>query len=228
MLKLTTVTLFATVTLATLACNRDPYARAPRLILVVPDREEDLRFLNPADAGVDLLSGKIVFSIRGADLQPRRSAFYLPQGKPFLIAAFDVESLSYMPTEQQIHEAARLIANRTAEHFFAAVQVNFQPLPKQRGWFRDFLSRLRPLLRNHQLLVAAVDRETCSDRDWAQSLAVDALVPLERVCGDTYRLRIAPGHDLAIRSSMKRIYLESTTPWTAASVAEIAGLINSR
>lgn len=214
--------------LTTAACNRDPLARAPRLILVAPDREEDLRFLNPADAGVELLSGKIVFSDRGTDLQPRRSAFYLPQGKPFLIVSFDVESSSNSPTGEQIRQASHLIANRTAEHFFAAVQLNFRLLPEQRAWCRDLLSLLRPLLRNHQLLVAAVDSGTCSDRNWMQSLAADAVVPLERLCGDTYRLRIVPGRDPAVPSSMKRIYLESTTSWTAASVAQMAGLINRR
>lgn len=228
MLKVTAVSFLTTILLTTSACNRDPLARAPRFILVVPDRAEDLRFLNPADAGVALLSGKIVFSDRGADLQTRRSAFYLPQGKPFLIAAFDIEAPAGNPAPRQIDEAARLIAHHTAEHFVAAVQLNAHLSPNARGWFRDLTSRLRPLLRNHQLLVTAVDTAACSDGAWAQSLAADAIVPLAGVCGTTSRLKISPGLDPAIHSRTTRIYLESATPWTQASLAHITALIDHR
>lgn len=228
MLNVTPVTIFVILVLFGGGCSRDPLARAPRLILVTPDRAEDLRFLNSANAGVALLSGKIVFSVRGAELVPRQSAFYLPQGKPFLIAVFDVQSPATKPTNQQMEEAAHLIARRTAEHFFAAVQINWHVSGEQRSWFRDLLAHLRPVLQTHQLLVAAVDTNTCADRDWVQSVAADAVVPLDGVCGATSRLKMAPGtrSDLVIRPRTKRIYLESTEPWTPVAIDEIAALIN--
>lgn len=217
------------VLLALIGCQRDPFTRAPRLILFAPDRPEDFRFLDDQAAGVALLLGRVDMSSSAARLEPRRAPFYLPPGQPYLIAVFDVESSQEPVAPSVMQTAAELIAKRADEHFLRAVQLRFGPAPGNRTVPGDLLARLRPLLRPHQLLSVALPVAACADRELVDALLADAIVPVldgslrpsvATRCGGSAWLRL--GADLVLPAGMAgglaHVYVEAPDAWTPERV----------
>ena len=134
--------------------------------------------------------------------------------------------------------AARIIAG-FANASTAAIQIDFDALRSERGFYRDLLGDLRSRLPASIPLSMTALASWCLDDDWISGLPVDEAVPMLYRMGPDARAittylrgggefgpsssRNSVGLSLdaqiaGLSSAGKRVYLFSPHPWTAETV----------
>ena len=207
----------------------------PPLVLWAWDRDDDLRFLDIRDTGVALLAATL--TLRGEDvvLAPRRNPLTLPPGIA-RVAVVHVETDRGEPPVLSGEQSRRLVAALATvsdEVPHRVLQVDYEAVASQRGFFIDAIAALRARLPGAAISVTAL-ASWCFNESWTGRLAADEVVPmLFRMGYDGRRVRshLAGGGDfrgLECRSSLgiatdelptalppgRRVYVFSPRRWT--------------
>ncbi|HEY4407810.1 MAG TPA: hypothetical protein VGN55_24420 [Xanthobacteraceae bacterium] len=207
----------------------------PPLVLWAWDRDDDLRFLDIRDTGVALLATTL--TLRGEDvvLAARRNPLTLPQGIA-RVAVVHVETDRAEPPVLSDTQSRRLVAALATvsdEVPHRVLQVDYEAVASQRGFFIDAIAALRRRLPGAAISVTAL-ASWCFNESWTSRLEADEVVPmLFRMGYDGRRLRqhLAGGGDFRgpeCRSSLgiatdelpaalppgRRVYVFSPRRWT--------------
>lgn len=206
----------------------------PRPVLWAWERPEDLRFLRPEEADVAVLVGTIRLEGPQARAHPRNVPLRLaPDVRVEAVVRIEADPAAAFSDEQRDRTAEWIIelADRPR---FSGLQIDFDALASQRGFYRELLAQLRP--RFPRLGVTAL-ASWCFEQDgWLESLPVDEVTPmlfrmgpgggvyldqLERergfpnpLCGPS--VGVSTDEPLRWRPRASRLYVFHPRPWTAA------------
>jgi hypothetical protein len=207
----------------------------PPLVLWAWDRDDDLRFLDTRDTGVAFLAATLTLRGEGVVLTPRHNPLALPEGVS-RVAVVHVESDHAEPPVMSAEQLRRFVealvaVNDEVPHH--VLQVDYEAVESQRGFFIDAIAALRARLPGAALSVTAL-ASWCLNERWTGQLAADEVVPmLFRMGyeGRRARARLASGDDFRnpeCRSSLgvatdelpaalpagRRVYVFNPRRWT--------------
>jgi hypothetical protein len=239
--------------LLALAGDRMPSAHGgiridlPPLVLWAWDRDDDLRFLDPSSTGVAFLAATLTLRGENVVLAPRHNPLALPAGVR-LVAVAHVETDRAEPpvlsgAQLQSFIAALAEVSGAAPHH--VLQVDYEAVASQRGFFIDAIAALRRRLPGATISVTAL-ASWCFNESWTARLEADEVVPmLFRMGYDGRRVRahLANGGDfrgVECRSSLgiaidelpaslppgRRVYVFSPRRWTPDSYQIVRTRIN--
>lgn len=215
----------------------------PKLMLWAWERPEDLRFLNPEEAGVAYLAGTVILRGGGIEVRPRLQPLRLPPGIR-LLAVVRMEADAEDPPqlgEEQRNRAASAIIHLTDRDGVMGTQTDFDAAVSQRGFYAALVKDLRERLPPGRLLSITALASWCLGDDWIAGLPADEAVPmLFRMGpdGGEARERLRRGADFPeplCRKSFgvstdeprprlrygRRIYVFHPRAWTEAAAANI-------
>jgi hypothetical protein len=218
--------------------TRDPLAGLPRVFLWAWERPENLKFLDPAEAGVAVLAKTLILSPAGIASHPRVQPIELPPGIK-TIAVVRIEKSPGAVAGAVTEEAVRQILSLL---YFPAtgIQVDFDAGVSDRQFYRELLDGIRRRLPRGKTLSITALASWCIYDDWISDLPVDESIPM------LFRLGIGEvevkryltgGNDFRTakaRSSVgismdelpvkapggRRVYVFNPRPWTRESVNE--------
>ncbi len=216
-----------------------PIPQLPRTMLWAWERPEDLRFLDPREAGVAFLAGTVFLRGDAVGARPRLQPLRLAPGTA-LMAVVRVEPDAEQPpalTAAQSERVATAIVELTSRPGVLAVQVDYDAAASQREFYRELLRDVRARLARGVPLSITALASWCLGDNWIDGLPVDEAVPMlfqMGADGMAVRRHLAEGRDFSAplcRSSLglatnelmnqlprgRRVYLFHGRPWTAES-----------
>jgi len=175
---------------------------APMKMLWAWERPEDLRFLDSRASGVAYLAQTLTLERETVRYAPRRQPLVLPEDN-YLIAVTRIETqklaeLRPSYSEEQIAEMARLVSDTLNRPNVRGVQIDFDAVASERGFYKRFLERLRSELPPDFPLTMTALASWCLGDLWLNELPVDEAIPMVFEMGsDTERVRayLAKGND---------------------------------
>jgi hypothetical protein len=210
----------------------------PPLMLWSWDHSEDLRFLDSRDTGVAFLAATLTLRGESVDLAPRHNPLALPQGvRRVAVAHVEIDRAEPpIVSGEQLRRFVEALAAVGEEVPNRVLQVDYEAVASQRGFFIDAVAALRRRLPGAALSVTAL-ASWCANESWTGRLAADEVVPmLFRMGYDGRRVRslLAGGGDFRsdeCRSSVgvaidelpaslppgRRVYVFSPRRWTPQS-----------
>jgi len=232
------VALYASVlgVLALLSCAPEP---PPTIILWAWERTEDLRFLSPDEAEIAILVNRIVLRDDQVEPYPRTQPVAAPDGIS-VMPVVRIEAARPSLDDAQLEKLVASIRRTTRDSRFHGLQIDFDALESQRGFYRQLLERLRP---DYEPLSVTALVSWCFEPSWLAGLPVDEIVPMvfrmgpgaqtwvERMdrekgfsfSGCNGSLGVATDEPLRWRPPSLRLYAFHTQPWTAADYIAFAG-----
>jgi hypothetical protein len=147
----------------------------PELWLWVWQRNEDLSFIDPAETKLALWVATIALDESGISVDPRRNSVVHPLGTE-LLAVVRLEArpgFDMSITERVAAEIGGLVEPLGADE----VQLDFDALVSQRGFYAELIDAVRARLPQHRLSITALASWCFGDR-WLETLAIDAAVPM--------------------------------------------------
>jgi hypothetical protein len=207
----------------------------PPLVLWAWDRDDDLRFLDISDTGVAFLAATLTLRGAGVVLSPRHNPLALPEGIS-RVAVVHVETDRDEPPVQsgeQLRRFVEALAAVSDEVPHRVLQVDYEAVASQRGFFIDAIAALRRRLPGAAVSVTAL-ASWCFNESWTGQIKADEVVPmLFRMGYDGRRVQaqLANGRDfrgIECRSSLgiatdelpaalppgRRVYVFSPRRWT--------------
>lgn len=178
--------------------------RLPATVLWAWERPEDLRFLDPRQAGVAYLAGTVTLRAGGVEVRPRLQPLHLPPGTK-LLAVVRLESSRTEPPElsiEQRRQTAEAILHLTGRDGVLGTQIDFDAAVSERDFYRALLRELRDRLPKGRMLTMTALASWCLEDDWIGALPVDEAVPmLFRMGADDgeVRARLRRGEDFRER-----------------------------
>src|SRR5712672_3959728 len=121
--------------------SRDKMNHFPRIILWAGERRENLSFIDPDKTAVAFLACTLDLDGDRVDIRPRFQPLTVPP-RTTLIAVVRIEDDRRAPpslSASQRIRAARIIAG-FANASTAAIQIDFDALRSERGFYRDLLA----------------------------------------------------------------------------------------
>jgi hypothetical protein len=182
---------------------RQPKAsEAPVRILWAWERPEDLRFIDTENTGVAFLAQTLILESEDVRFRPRRQPLEIPDGT-YLIAVTRIESVKETErrpvySDLQIERLSGLIRKTLESPGVRGVQIDFDAIVSERGFYRDLISYLRNELPPNTPLTITALASWCVGDLWLQDLDVDEAVPMAFVMGaDSERIRtyLSRGND---------------------------------
>jgi len=218
----------------------DKMSHFPRIILWAWERRENLSFIDPDKTAVAYLVCTLDLDGDRVEIRPRFQPLTVPP-RTTLIAVVRIEddrrTRPSLSASQRVR-AARIIAG-FANASTAAIQIDFDALRSERGFYSDLLTDVRRRLPASIPLSMTALASWCLDDDWISGLPVDEAVPmLYRMGPDASAITtyLRGGGEFVPASSRnsvglsldaqiagfgaagKRVYLFSPHPWTAEAV----------
>lgn len=216
----------------------------PRLMLWAWERPEDLRSLDPAQAGVAYLAW--TFRLKGSDIDPvpRRQPLLIPAGT-VLVAVSRIEvdrGAAFSGTTEQRERIVDTLLGSLSPSA-RGIQIDFDARVSERGFYRDLLRELRRRMDPAMPLTMTSLASWALFDDWIRDLPVDEAVPMVFMMGaDAAAVRawIDAGKDfrpaIARRATgvcleeplhrlpgsvgeRRRVYVFTLRPWTAKSLS---------
>ncbi len=151
----------------------------PPLMLWAWDHDDDLRFIDARDTGVAFLAATLTLRGGGVDFIPRHNRLALPQ-QTARVAVVHVESDRTEPpklNDMQLHRFVEALAAVSEALPVRALQVDYEAVTSQRGFFIDAIAALRRRLPATAVSATAL-ASWCASESWTGRLAVDELVPM--------------------------------------------------
>ncbi|HLJ89372.1 MAG TPA: hypothetical protein VKZ53_21345 [Candidatus Angelobacter sp.] len=222
--------------------GRETNAR-PRIYLWAWERRENLKQADPAEVGIAYLAETIKLSQGGMETEPRKQPLAVAPNAQ-VIAVVRIEASRSQPPvlDKNLQESInadldRLLASRDLRE----LQIDFDAMSTQRGFYRTLLTELR---RNHPKLrlgITALASWCLGDR-WMHGLPIDEAVPMlfrmgpearsvrdflndggdfqEPLCRNSYGLSLdEPRPKLPER---RRIYWFNPEPWTQSEIKMVS------
>jgi len=211
-------------------------AAFPRIVLWAWEKPEDLRFIDPGNAGVAYLSKTITLKGSRVLVRPRLQPLMLPP-RTMVMPVVRIELDRSEPAtfdSLQLEGAASFIVSEAGSRPADAIQVDFDAPASARPFYRSLLSEVhRRLAPGFPLSITAL-ASWCIGDSWLSDLPVDEAVPmLFRMGADTTPVlnHLASGGDFRARparSSLgisvdepisalpfgRRIYIFDPKPWS--------------
>lgn len=208
----------------------------PPVFLWAWERPEDLRFLKGLNAGVAVLAGTVTLEGDRAAMRPRLQPLRLADGTP-VAAVVRIESDQRgrpALSRRQAQETVDAILNLGGNPRAAIIQVDFDALFSERGFYRLVLADLRRRMPSGKTLSMTALASWCSGDPWIRELPVDEFVPMlfqmgpdephiRRQLARTGRFRLEACRDAVGLSvdepwvtqlAARRRYIFSSAPWT--------------
>lgn len=207
----------------------------PGVFLWAWERPEDLRFLQPDEAGIAVLVAHIFLKGEEAPRMERRKQHLLLTPKTPLMAVVRIEGGSFSGNPLQADQTAEHLLRVFDDSKLVAVQIDFDAGTSDRAFYSMILTRLRSKLPKRLPITMTALASWCEGDRWIGALPVDEAVPmLFRMGPDAEQIRrmLASGEvlteplcrsslGLSTDESMKlpprwrgRVYLFSPKPWT--------------
>ncbi|MCP5119543.1 MAG: DUF3142 domain-containing protein [bacterium] len=218
----------------------DPLAELPRTMLWAWERPEDLSFLDCEQVGVAYLAETVVLDERRVGYRPRLQPLEVPDGCR-MVAVVRIEAGRAKLSEEQVPAVVeRLVAVAKTEGL-AAIQIDFDALASQRAFYRELLTRLRPLLPENCKLTITALASWCLRDGWIADLPIDDAVPMlfqmgtdqgevtrHLSRGDDFRvdacrssLGISTDEPLPPGPAGRRIYIFHPEAWSPEALSDI-------
>jgi hypothetical protein len=216
------------------------FARFPRLILWAWQMPERLEFIDPAQISVAYLDQTIYVQNRVVSeprFQPMRVA---PGTQVIAVVRIEMPEDAGHDSEEirkQVVDALLRSANRGG---IVALQVDFDAVKSQRGFYRDVLLRLRKQMPPNMPLSITALASWCAFDDWIRDLPIDEAVPMMFRMGREGALFHRSGSKATFREPLcrgsmgvstdepwpeeitgKRLYVFGVRPWTKDSVEHV-------
>jgi Protein of unknown function (DUF3142) len=219
----------------------------PKIVLWAWERPEDLRFLQPGEAGVAFLATTLFLYGDQVIVRPRLQPVQFPEGTP-LMAVARIETDRSLPPALSAGQIARALPALTETARLPgvrALQIDFDATLSERAFYHRLLEELRRALPDSTALSITALASWCLGDEWLSSLPIDEAVPmLFRMgpAGHQILQRLAAGGDFRAplcRGSMgistdeaappvptgRRVYLFHPRPWSEESYQQtVAGL----
>jgi hypothetical protein len=218
--------------------SHDPLSGFPRVFLWAWERPENLKYLNPQEAGVAVLAKTIMLNRTNVMVNPRMQPIELPPGAA-TIGVVRIESQTDVLPEKARGELIRQLLE-VAERATAGIQIDFDARVSEHRFYHTLLEDLRKELPKKKVLSITALASWCMYDDWISDLPVDESVPmLFRLGAGKWETSnyLAAGNDfraaktrfsigLSLDEPMmnvphgRRIYMFNPKPWTRESVGE--------
>ncbi len=174
---------------------------APRKIVWAWERAEDLQFV-PAGVGVAYLAQTLTLTGDDVQFRPRRQPLEVNNGT-YLIAVTRIETLKEterrpLYSESQIEQIVDLIVKNSDRPGVRGVQIDFDVVVSERGFYRELMKHLRERLPEERTLTMTALASWCFEDGWLEEFPVADVVPMAFVMGaDSERVRafLARGDD---------------------------------
>jgi hypothetical protein len=151
----------------------------PPLVLWAWDRDDDLRFLDISDTGVAFLAATLTLRGEGVVLSPRHNPLALAEGVS-RVAVVHVETDRADPpvrSGEQLRRFVEALALVSDEVPHRVLQVDYEAVASQRGFFIDAIAALRRRLPGAAVSVTAL-ASWCFNESWTGRLEADEVVPM--------------------------------------------------
>ena len=160
------------------ACYRqppDPLPSLPRIMLWAWENPQDLRFLQPGEAGVAFLARTVFLSPKGAGSRARLQALRYTPGT-VMVAVVRIESASggLPATADAVREA--LAAARLEG--ISALEIDFDARRSERSWYAAFLGELRQAMPSKVPLTITALESWCDGDRWMHDLPIADATPM--------------------------------------------------
>ncbi len=155
-------------------------SKLPSKIIWAWKRPEDLRKIDPEKFGVAYLACHVFLEGENVKWQSRNQPLRLPAHTVVVptvridIVRRDRPAFS----EQQIEKIVRLIRKAAAAPNAAQVQIDFDALETERGFYRSLLERLRKTLPTTMPISITALASWCLFDNWIKDLPIDEAVPM--------------------------------------------------
>jgi hypothetical protein len=153
----------------------DPLPGFPRLILWAWERPENLMFLVPKATGVAFLSATITIAGEGLSYRPRMQPLRVPPATR-LVAVVRIESR--VPHSIAAEKVAEQVLRGAEWPQVGAVQIDYDALVSERGFYRELLGELRRRIPVGTRLEMTALVSWCTSDDWLRGLPVVDAVPM--------------------------------------------------
>jgi hypothetical protein len=141
------------------------------------ERPENFSLLKPEEAGVVVLAGTISLRGEAVVVRPRMQPVVIPAGVvafPVIRIETDNPSLS----AKQRWEVVRAILALVRGREIPVLQIDFDAVVSERGFYRDLLQSLREALPGETGLSMTALASWCLGDPWIADLPVDEAVPM--------------------------------------------------
>jgi len=212
----------------------------PSTIVWAWERPEDLRFLEPAKYGVAFLAQTVFLENNRVVPKPRRQPLEVTPGT-YLLAVTRIETNKDGPKRPSFDQdmttrSAALIRNTLDLPDVKGVQVDFDAVASERGFYRMLMTTLKSQLPPETPLMMTSLASWCTGDAWFNDFPVDEAVPMafqmgaddekiktflrngsdwnEPLCRGSYGLSIDEPLNTTLRPG-RRIYYFKSTAWKA-------------
>lgn len=200
------------------------------------ERPEDLRGIDPREAGVAFLARTVFLTGDGVAVRPRLQPLRVPPGTT-VVAVVRVEIGRGTPptlSPQQRKATAQAIAEAAGTPRLFGLQVDFDATRSERAFYRDLLRDLRAQLPAQMPLSITALASWCLGDNWLAGFPVDDAIPmlfrmgigereveLHLKAGGDFRspvcrqsLGISTDEPLAYLPAGRRLYIFRPRAWT--------------
>ena len=217
----------------------DPLPGTPSVFLWAWERPEDLRFLDPSEAGVAFLAGTIVLASDEVIVEPRFQPLQTAPGAS-LIPVVRIETDNPELSPIQMEQTADAIERLTFSDHADAVQIDFDATTSERAFYRDLLLELdRRREPQLPLMITALASWYLGD-PWIRDLPIADAIPMLFEMGpdeEAVRVRLGQGRDFSLpvcrqslgiatyeslgeRPAGRRTYVFHSKPWNRHKARE--------
>ena len=217
----------------------DPVPGAPSVFLWAWERPEDLRFLDPSEAGVAFLAGTIVLGGDEVIVKPRFQPLRTAPGAS-LIPVVRIETDNPELSASQVEQTADAIERLTFSDHADAVQIDFDATTSERAFYRDLLIELDRRREPQLPLTITALASWCLGDPWIRDLPIADAIPMLFEMGPDERIvrtRLGQGRDFSLsvcrqslgiatyeslgeRPAGRRTYLFHSGPWNRQRARE--------
>ena len=197
----------------------DPLPGYPRIVLWAWERPEDLSFIDTEEVGVAFLAKTIVMQGDAVSIRPRLQPLNVPDDTA-LMAVARIESRQPALTDQQRTEVLSAIEKMVELPEVRAIQVDFDAVESERGFYAALLRDLRSRLPKTIRLSITALASWCIGDTWIQNLPVDEAVPmLFRMGREDAEIRrfLEAGNDFRLDLCRTSHGISTDEPWPALS-----------
>ncbi len=218
----------------------DPVPGTPSVFLWAWERPEDLRFLDPSEAGVAFLAGTIVLAGDEVVVKPRFQPLQTAPGTS-LIPVVRVETDEPDLSSSQVRQTADAIEQLTFSDRADAVQIDFDATTSERAFYRDLLLTLDQRRQPRPPLMITALASWCLGDAWIRDLPIVDAIPMLFEMGPdeaAVRVRLGQGRDFSLpvcrqslgiatyeslgeRPAGRRTYIFHDGPWSRAKARQV-------
>ncbi len=195
----------------------DPLPGYPRIVLWAWERPEDLSFIDTEEVGVAFLAKTIVMEGDAVSIRPRLQPLNIPDGTA-LMAVARIESKQPALTDLQRTDVVSAVEKMAELPEVRAIQVDFDAVESERGFYGALLRELRSRLPRAIRLSITALASWCIGDMWIKNLPVDEAVPmLFRMGREDVAIRhyLKAGNDFRLDLCRTSHGISTDEPWPA-------------